>query len=94
MISSLKTEQLSDDVTMIGLDFGSTTSSAMIALARVGQTMLVHFGRVRLAECIGDKLMCNLVILLAGERPGGDALSSKSMSAYLALKLKIGRAHV
>ncbi|MEN8210223.1 MAG: ethanolamine ammonia-lyase light chain EutC, partial [Thermodesulfobacteriota bacterium] len=34
------------------------------------------------------RLMCNLVILLAGERPGGDALSSKSMSAYLALKLK------
>ncbi len=54
----------------------------------LGQTMFVHYGRVKLAECIGDKLMCNLVILLAGERPGGDALSSKSMSAYLVLKLK------
>jgi len=54
----------------------------------MGRTMLVHYGRVKLAECIGDRLMCNLVILLAGERPGGDALSSKSMSAYLALKLK------
>ena len=54
----------------------------------LGQTMLIHYGRVKLAECIGDRLMCNLVILLAGERPGGDALSSKSMSAYLVLKLK------
>jgi ethanolamine ammonia-lyase large subunit len=54
----------------------------------LGKTMLVHFGRVKLAECIGDSIDCNLVILLAGERPGGDSLSSKSMSAYLVLKLK------
>ena len=50
--------------------------------------MVVHFGRVKLAECIGNALDCNLVIMLVGERPGGDALSSKSMSAYLVLKLK------
>ena len=54
----------------------------------MGKVMVVHFGRVKLAECIGDSLNCNLVILLAGERPGGDALSSKSMSAYLVLKLR------
>jgi len=54
----------------------------------MGQVMVVHYGRVKLAECIGNALNCNLVILLAGERPGGDALSSKSMSAYLVLKLK------
>ncbi len=40
MISSLKTTPTSDDVAMIGLDFGSTTSSAMVALARVGQNSI------------------------------------------------------
>ncbi len=54
----------------------------------MGKTMLVRYGRVKLAECIGEHLDSNLVILLAGERPGGDALSSKSMSAYLVLRLK------
>ena len=28
-----------------------------------------------------------MIILLVGERPGGDALASRSMSAYLAYKL-------
>jgi len=46
MISSLKTAKSSDDVAMIGLDFGSTTSSAMVALARVGQNSVT--GRMQL----------------------------------------------
>ncbi|MHA2938416.1 ethanolamine ammonia-lyase subunit EutB [Vibrio sp. RC27] len=54
----------------------------------LGEPIVTHFGRVKLAECIADVLDCNIAILLAGERPGGDALSSKSMSAYLVLKLK------
>lgn len=54
----------------------------------LGEPIVTHFGRVKLAECISDVLDCNVAILLAGERPGGDALSSKSMSAYLVLKLK------
>jgi ethanolamine ammonia-lyase large subunit len=54
----------------------------------LGKPIVAHFGRVKLAECIADVLDCNVAILLAGERPGGDALSSKSMSAYLVLKLK------
>jgi ethanolamine ammonia-lyase large subunit len=54
----------------------------------MGKTMFVHYGRVKLSECIADSLDCNLIIMLIGERPGGDALSSKSMSAYLVLKLK------
>jgi len=54
----------------------------------LGKPIVTHFGRVKLAECIADVLDCNVAILLAGERPGGDALSSKSMSAYLVLKLK------
>ncbi len=40
MVSSLKTEKSNSDVAMIGLDFGSTTSSAMVALARVGQNSI------------------------------------------------------
>jgi len=40
MISSLKIAKSSNDVAMIGLDFGSTTSSAMIALASVGQNSI------------------------------------------------------
>ena len=40
MISSLKTEKSSDDVAMIGLDFGSTTSGAMVALAIVDQNSI------------------------------------------------------
>jgi ethanolamine ammonia-lyase large subunit len=53
----------------------------------VGQHMLVQYGRVKLAEHIGAVLQPNLIILLIGERPGGDALSSRSMSAYLVYKL-------
>jgi ethanolamine ammonia-lyase large subunit len=53
----------------------------------IGRHILVHFGRVKLAECIGDNVCCQLVIVLIGERPGGNALASRSMSAYLAYRL-------
>jgi len=53
----------------------------------MGRHILVHYGRVKLTECIGDALRCQLVIMLIGERPGGDALSSRSMSAYLVYRL-------
>lgn len=53
----------------------------------MGQHILVHYGRVKLIECIGDALLCQLVIMFIGERPGGDALSSRSMSAYLVYRL-------
>jgi ethanolamine ammonia-lyase large subunit len=53
----------------------------------LGRHILAHFGRVKLAECIGDAVRCQLVILLVGERPGGNALASRSMSAYLAYRL-------
>ncbi len=54
----------------------------------MGRHILVRYGRVKLAECIGDALVPNLIILLIGERPGGNVLASRSMSAYLVLKLK------
>lgn len=53
----------------------------------VGQTIIAPYGRVKLAEAIGEALQTRLVIMLIGERPGGDALASRSLSAYLAYRL-------
>jgi len=53
----------------------------------IGQPILAPFGRVKLAESIGDALQAQLVVTLIGERPGGDALASRSMSAYFAYRL-------
>jgi ethanolamine ammonia-lyase large subunit len=54
---------------------------------KIGQPILAPFGRVKLAESIGNSLAAQLVVTLIGERPGGDALSSRSMSAYFAYRL-------
>lgn len=51
-----------------------------------GQPMLAEYGRVKLAEAVGDTLRSRLIITLIGERPGGDAQASRSMSAYLAYR--------
>jgi ethanolamine ammonia-lyase large subunit len=53
----------------------------------VGEPLLVRYGRVKLAEPIAEKLETELVIYLIGERPGGDALASGSLSAYLVYRL-------
>ena len=53
----------------------------------LGRHILAHYGRVKLAESIGDVLKPRLVIMLIGERPGGNALASRSMSAYMAYRL-------
>ena len=53
----------------------------------VGVPLLVRYGRVKLAEPIAEKLESDLVIHLIGERPGGDALASRSLSAYLVYRL-------
>lgn len=52
-----------------------------------GAPLLAAYGRVKLAETIGDSLKPKLVITLIGERPGGDAMASRSMSAYLAYRV-------
>jgi ethanolamine ammonia-lyase large subunit len=49
----------------------------------VGQPIVICYGRVKVAEHLADLLGAQLVILLIGERPGGDALASRSLSAYL-----------
>jgi ethanolamine ammonia-lyase large subunit len=53
----------------------------------MGRHILVNYGRVKLAECISDAVCCRLVIMLIGERPGGNALASRSMSAYMVFRL-------
>jgi ethanolamine ammonia-lyase large subunit len=53
----------------------------------VGQPLLARYGRVKLAEHVGELLGADLVIHLIGERPGGDAFASRSMSAYLVYRL-------
>ena len=54
---------------------------------KLGQHIVAAYGRVKLAESVGDALQAKLVINLIGERPGGDALASRSLSAYLAYRL-------
>lgn len=53
-----------------------------------GKPILVPYGRVKLAEDIAQRTNCELVILLIGERPGGTAAASTSLSAYMAYHLK------
>jgi ethanolamine ammonia-lyase large subunit len=53
----------------------------------VGRPLLARYGRVKLAEHVADLLDSDLVIHLIGERPGGDALASRSMSAYLVYRI-------
>ncbi|MFT3767259.1 MAG: ethanolamine ammonia-lyase subunit EutB [Minicystis sp.] len=52
-----------------------------------GAPILARYGRVKLAEPVADRLAARLVIHLVGERPGGDAASSRSLSAYLCLRV-------
>jgi ethanolamine ammonia-lyase large subunit len=53
----------------------------------VGRPILARYGRVKLAEHVAELVDARLVIHLIGERPGGDAIASRSMSAYLAYRL-------
>jgi ethanolamine ammonia-lyase large subunit len=52
-----------------------------------GPPLLASYGRVKLAEEVADRLGANLVVHLIGERPGGDGLASRSLSAYLTYRL-------
>jgi ethanolamine ammonia-lyase large subunit len=53
----------------------------------MGQPILLRYGRVKVAEHLAELLGAKLIILLIGERPGGDALASRSLSAYLVYHL-------
>jgi ethanolamine ammonia-lyase large subunit len=52
-----------------------------------GQPIVVRYGRVKLAEHLAECLGTRLTIHLIGERPGGDALAARSLSAYLVYQL-------
>lgn len=54
---------------------------------RVGPPILVPFGRVKLAEDIAECANAKLIVLLIGERPGGDADAAKSLSCYLVYRI-------
>lgn len=54
---------------------------------KLGQPILSKYGRVKLAEAIASQTSDELIILLIGERPGGEAEASRSLSAYLAFQL-------
>jgi ethanolamine ammonia-lyase large subunit len=59
---------------------------------RVGKPLVARHGRVKLAEQVAEALQAELVIHLLGERPGGDALASRSLSAYLVYRVSDPRA--
>ncbi len=48
----------------------------------LGKPLLARYGRVKLAEEVARATECRVVILLIGERPGGDAAAATSLSAY------------
>jgi ethanolamine ammonia-lyase large subunit len=52
-----------------------------------GQPILARYGRVKLAEPLAERLQCDVIVYLIGERPGGDAEASRSLSAYLVYRL-------
>jgi ethanolamine ammonia-lyase large subunit len=54
----------------------------------LGQPLIARHGRVKLAEEVARALDAEIVVCLIGERPGGDALASRSLSAYLAYHLR------
>lgn len=53
----------------------------------LGRPIVCRYARVKLAEHLAAVLGTRLTILLIGERPGGDALASRSLSAYLVYQL-------
>jgi len=55
---------------------------------RVATPLLAPNGRVKLAESVGEATQSRIIVTLIGERPGGDAMSSRSMSAYLAVRVQ------
>ncbi|EDT5693545.1 ethanolamine ammonia-lyase [Salmonella enterica] len=53
----------------------------------IGEPIVSPYGRVKLSESLGDALKPKMLIMLIGERPGGDAIASRSMSAYLVYRI-------
>jgi ethanolamine ammonia-lyase large subunit len=54
----------------------------------LGMPIIAPYGRVKLAEPVAEALNAELIVYLIGERPGGDALASRSLSAYFVYRLR------
>ena len=54
---------------------------------REGMPIVCRYGRVKLAEPLAEALRTRLLLLLVGERPGGDAASARSLSCYFVYQL-------
>jgi len=80
-LSALAVEQNLPDLLPVLLDGLKGRGVSM------GQPIAVRYGRVKLAEPIADLLEPDLVVFLLGERHGGDARASRSLSAYLMYRL-------
>jgi len=80
-LSALAIEQNAPDLLPVLLD------GLRARQLNMGQPIAVRYGRVKLAEQIAELLQPELVIFLVGERPGGDAAASRSLSAYLVYRL-------
>jgi ethanolamine ammonia-lyase large subunit len=52
-----------------------------------GQPIALAYGRVKVGEHVAGLLNCKIVVLLIGERPGGSAIASRSLSAYLLFRI-------
>jgi ethanolamine ammonia-lyase large subunit len=57
---------------------------------RLGVPIAAKLGRVKLAEPIARRSGAKIVVMLVGERPGAGEFASKSLSAYLVLRLEEG----
>ena len=69
-------------------DLFTVVNDGLSALCiRTAGPLLLRYGRVKVAEQIAKLLKTELTLLLIGERPGGDAQSSRSLSAYFVYQL-------
>lgn len=67
--------------------FGVLTDGLAARGIAMGAPIAARYGRVKLAEDVAERVEAKLCVHLIGERPGGDALASRSLSAYLVYRL-------
>ena len=52
-----------------------------------GKPIAIAYGRVKVGEHVATLLKCKVAVILIGERPGGSAIASRSLSAYLLYRI-------
>lgn len=58
----------------------------------LGQVITVNYGRVKLANHLAEVLNPEIIVYLIGERPGGTAAATKSLSCYYCYNLSDAKA--